>query len=127
MLRLEFHTWEGRIPDNVYDLVLLLCHAFKKLDDIENGLTVQDILTRCRPPTGVKSVMLLLDVHLSIQLSSRPEAIASAASGGLTCSSEIQGAIANSESIPSTCIHFSMLAGAQRLYPSKPNQRFYFL
>ena len=52
-------------------------YAFKKLDDIKNALTVLDLLTCCRPPTGVKSVLLLLDVHLSIQLSSSPEAIAS--------------------------------------------------
>ncbi|CAL1168609.1 unnamed protein product [Cladocopium goreaui] len=53
------------------------CCAFKKIEDIGKPLTVQELLTCCRPPTGVKSTMMLLDVHLSVQLSESPEAIAS--------------------------------------------------
>ena len=53
------------------------CCAFKKIEDSGKPLTVQQLLTCCRPPTGVKSTMMLLDVHLSVQLSESPEAIAS--------------------------------------------------
>jgi len=53
------------------------CCAFKKIEDIGKPLAVQELLTCCRPPTGVKSTMMLLDVHLSVQLSESPEAIAS--------------------------------------------------
>ena len=60
-----------------YETRSVPCCAFKKFKDIGKPLAVQDLLTCCRPPTGVKSTMVLLDVHLSIQLSSSPEATAS--------------------------------------------------
>ena len=60
-----------------YETRSVPCCAFKKFKDIGKPLAVQDLLACCRPPTGVKSTMVLLDVHLSIQLSSSPEATAS--------------------------------------------------
>lgn len=40
---------------------------------------------------------------------------------------DVAAKLASKESTPSTCIHFSMLAGALKLCRSKPNQPCYFL
>ena len=61
-----------------YDMQTAPCHTIKHTTDIEAPLTVADLLRCCRPPAGVKSTNLLLDVHLSIADCGTPENIASA-------------------------------------------------
>ena len=61
-----------------YDMQTAPCYTIKHTTDIEAPLTVADLLRCCRPPAGVESANLLLDVRLSIADCGTPVNIASA-------------------------------------------------